>query len=307
MTDMDRVEELLDRLYGAEDDEETEQLAREVLALDDDNVEGLMLLADVVPYSEEKIGLLERAKGILEADSDDIPSLDTSDPEEQERCSLYMAVLQRLGFAYFSEGRHEDALDLTIGLLDLDVDGLTLARSLYYRILIEMKRDRDVLEATMNDAERSASMLHSKAIALWRLSGPGDDAYMALWEAFRAAPLVPFYILGYFDEPDEEDVDRTEEYNLALFFEDAWSSETGLLNWLAQGTILLGLAASLFPREDTEKMMILADALHIADSVEDAMVRLESRQDWAARTTDERIDAAVALFVQGRYLPRDES
>lgn len=307
MTDTDRVEELLDRLYGAEDDEETERLAREILELDDDNVEGLMLLADVVPYSEEKIGFLERAKEILEADCDDTLSLDTSDPEAQERCSLYMAVLQRLGFAYFSEGRHEDALDLTVGLLDLDVDGLTLARSLYYRILVEMKKDRDVLEATMDDAERSPSMLHSKAIALWRLSGSGNDAYTALWEAFRSAPRVPFYILGYFDEPEEGDMDEAEEYNLALFFEDAWSSETGLLNWLAQGTILLGLSASLFSKEDTEKMMVLADALHIADSVEDAMVRLESRQDWAARTTDERIDAAIALFLQGRYLPRDEA
>lgn len=303
MKDMERVEELLDQAYAAEDEEGAERLAREILRLDEDNVEGLMLLADVVPYSEEKRELLERARGILEEAGDSTLCFDSDDPEGQERCTLYMAVLQRLGFSQFSEGDDEAALDTAMRLIELDTEGITLARSLLYRVLIEQKRDRDVLEASMNDAERSPSMLYSRAIATWRLSGAGKASAKALWEAIREAPMVPFYILGYFEEPDGDDVDAMEDYNMALFYEDAWSSDRGLLNWLAQAAILLGLSASLFPGKDTENMMILADALHVADIAEDVMVRLEGRTGWGERTKEERISEAIDLLVKAPPFP----
>ncbi|HRX27240.1 MAG TPA: hypothetical protein P5219_10515, partial [Aminivibrio sp.] len=68
-------------------------------------------------------------------------------------------------------------------------------------------------------------------------------------------------------------------------------------------TILLGPTASLFPGETADKMLILADALEIADHTEEAMVKAESREDWGVLSREERIAAALKILSEGSYLP----
>ncbi|MBL3538460.1 hypothetical protein [Aminivibrio sp.] len=306
MDTMDRIEDLLDEAYSTDDPEEMEHLAREVLALDENNVEALILLADTLEYSQEKIDMLEKARNALADDMENIHLVSGESLLEDESGMLYIAVMQRLGFALFSEGKNDEALAIAREIDRYDPDRETLGRTLLYRVLLEMGKDSEVLQETLRDEETSPAMAHSKAIASFRLSGAGRTSYRALWEAFAAGPDIPFYILGYFDEPEDESEELEEEYNFALLFEDIWSSENELIKWLTRGTILLGLTASLFPRETAEKMLILADALDIADLAEEAMVKAESRGDWGVLSREERIAEALKIISEGTYLPLTE-
>lgn len=303
MDTMDRIEELLDEAYSTDDPEEMERLAREVLALDENNVEALILLADTIEYSKEKIVILEKARSALAEDVQNIRLVSGESLLEDDSGMLYIAVMQRLGFALFSEGENDEALAIAREIDQYDPERETLGRTLLYRVLLEMGKDSEVLEEALRDEETSPAMAHSKAIASFRLSGAGRTSCRALWEAFAAGPDIPFYILGYFDEPEGESEEAEEEYNFALLFEDIWASENELIKWLTQGTILLGLTASLFPPETAEKMLVLADALDIADHSEEAMVKAESRDDWGVLSREERIAEALKILSEGTYLP----
>jgi hypothetical protein len=65
---MERIEELLEEAYSTDDPGEMERLSREVLGLDENNVEALILLADTIEYSQEKITILEKARSALADD-----------------------------------------------------------------------------------------------------------------------------------------------------------------------------------------------------------------------------------------------
>lgn len=304
MLDEERIDELLDEAYSTDDEEEMERLAREVLEMDEENVEALILLADAGEFSDEKINILERARDILAADVESLLANEDASFLEDDTGMLYIAVLQRLGFAHFSEGNNEKALDIALEILKHDPEGETLGKTLYYTVLLDMKRDAEVLEEALRDDVESPAMLHARAIASFRLTGGDRGAYRALWDAFAAGPEIPFHILGYWGEPEEDASDEEyEDYNLAVLFEDQWSSDPELINWLARGTILFGLTASLFPKDDVEKMMVLADALDIADSVEEALVQVEGRPEWATLSREEKIAEALSLFSRGVYLP----
>jgi len=306
MENADRIEELLDEAYNTEDPEEMERLARQVLKQDGENVEALILLADVTDLPDEKISLLEKARQLLEESLESDPLPEDAPFLDDDEGMLYVAVLQRLGFSYFSEGENEKALEIAQAIMEYDPDQQTLGRTLFYRVLLEMKEYGRILEESLKEQGGSPAMLHSRAIAAFKLSGPGMPAYRALWEAFAADPEVPFYILGYYEEPGDDVEEEQESFSLALLFEDAWlaaDNDTSLPNWLARATILFGLSASLFPPENTEKMMILADALDIADSVEEALVKLESREDWGMLSRAEKMRVSLKLLSEGKYLP----
>lgn len=303
MDALERIEELLDEAYSTDDTGEMERLAREVLDLDENNVEALILLADTLEYSQEKIAVLEQARNALAEEMENIRLVSGESLLEDDSGMLYIAVMQRLGFALFSEGKNEEALAIAREIDRYDPERETLGRTLLYRVLLEMGKDAEILEETLREKEASPAMAHSKAIASFRLSGAGRTSYRALWEAFASGPDIPFYILGYFDEPEDGTEEEEEEYNFALLFEDIWSSENELIKWLTRGTILLGLTASLFPRETADKMLILADALDIADHSEEAMVKAESREGWGVLSREERIAAALKIISEGTYLP----
>ena len=260
-------------------------------------------MADTLEYSQEKIAVLEQARNALAEEMENIRLVSGESLLEDDSGMLYIAVMQRLGFALFSEGKNEEALAIAREIDRYDPERETLGRTLLYRVLLEMGKDAEILEETLREKEASPAMAHSKAIASFRLSGAGRTSYRALWEAFAAGPDIPFYILGYFDEPEDGTEEEEEEYNFALLFEDIWSSENELIKWLTRGTILLGLTASLFPRETADKMLILADALDIADHSEEAMVKAESREGWGVLSREERIAAALKIISEGTYLP----
>ena len=306
MMDYDMILTLLEKAYETDDEEETERLLRQILEIDEYNPEALILLSDLTDDPEERLFCLERAWEMLEEEMQDSTIPDDVDFLEDNFGILYVTGLLRLAFAYFSEGRNDEALELAQILVEYDPNRTTPSATLFYRLLLENKEYGRIIEESLKKPEPFPAMLHSLAIATFKLSGPGDRAYKALWSAISSDPAASFYMLGYLEEPDDDaDPEMIESFNLAMLFEDAWLSQTdtSLSNWLASAIILLGLAASVFPLDTVENMMILADALDIADSVEDVIIKLEARSDWGVLTGEERLVAALELISSGRYLP----
>ena len=302
MDEKDRIiEKLLEKAYESDDPEYVEKCARDVLRCDEENTDALVLLADALEDPADKIPLLQKAQSLMEQAMERPP---LSEELDEENDAFYLSILQRLAFSFFSNDQSEEALDVVETALDL-APGQLLGKTLYYRILLDLKQYSTILEESLKEPEPFPAMLHSRAIALFKLSGKGSRSDRAFWDAFASDPDIPFYILGYYGEPEDDDEDAIERYHLAMLFEDAWLSEddTELANRLAGGTILLGLAADLFPPENTDQLFVLADALNIADIAEDIMVRLESRRDWNVLSRLEKIQIALKLLSESESLP----
>ena len=76
------------------------------------------------------------------------------------------------------------------------------------------------------------------------------------------APDVPFYLLGYFQEPDDNASDRShEEFDFALLFYDALSVSEDFFNWFTRGTILFGLLSGRFEEREREYLLDVLDTL----------------------------------------------
>ncbi len=309
MDSTDRINALLDEAYSSDDAETIERLVKKVLDLDEDNPEALILLSDVTEDFGGKIPMLEHARRVLE---EELQEYEFPDDEccylDDELGALYVSALVRLAFAYFSEGRNDEALALSRIVAEYDPERETPGKTLLYRLLLEKKEYGKIIEESLKELETFPAMLHSLAIATFKLSGAGERAYKALWSAFAADPDAPFYMLGYLDEPEEDADDETiESFNLAMLYEDAWLSpeDTPLANWLASAAILLGLAASIFPHEDIDNMLVLADALGIADHVEDVLIKLESGRDWGGLSDRERMVSAIKFISGGLFIPKE--
>ena len=79
-----------------------------------------------------------------------------------------------------------------------------------------MGKDSEVLREALKDRKDNLAAAHARAIATFRLSGPGKAANSALWDAFSAGPEIPFYILGFMPEPGNGSDEEDEAYNFAV-------------------------------------------------------------------------------------------
>ena len=110
MDSTDRINALLDEAYALDDAETIEKLVKKVLDLDEDNPEALILLSDVTEDFGGKIPMLEHARRILEEELQEYEFPEDECCLDDEVVALYVSALVRLAFAYFSEGRNDEAL-----------------------------------------------------------------------------------------------------------------------------------------------------------------------------------------------------
>ncbi|MDD3707710.1 hypothetical protein RBH88_08360 [Aminobacterium sp. MB27-C1] len=271
-SEMKQIEELLEEAYQSEEIEEIARITRQILELDPENPEALMLLADTLEYSEEKLELLQRALKPMRSMMEEAGLLNSEELMDEDEGLIYIGLLQRLGFALLSEAHIEEALGVAEEIISYDPEGLTLGKTLMYRCLVELQRFGEVLERAMKDEEVSPARQHSIAIATFMLSGADNASYKALWDAFKVGPDIPLYILGYVPEPDLDSIDeqQEEDYNFSILFEDAWTISQELANWLASATILFGMLTGRFLEEDKENFLVLMDSLGITSFYEKA-------------------------------------
>ena len=260
------IYEILDRAYESEDYDEVAELVEQALKLDPDNPEALLLKADLIDDDEEeRLALLERAiEGLRNYFREEGLSGNAILGDEAAG-PVYLGALQRAAYTLFSLEEDDRSMEMVEELLSYDYDDQDLAKTLYYRILLEREEWSRVLEETMKDTVRTLGWAYSRMIATFMLSkdrnaanGSLSNVNRMLWDAVRMAPNAPFYMLGYIPDPVDESEAEGEDFHFSMLFESVWSVSRELLNWFSKATILFGLLSGRFGRESDDMEEILA-------------------------------------------------
>ena len=263
MTNEQRIDQLLNMAWNTKSTARTLAIVNQILEIAPDNVDALVIKADNTQDSDERAEILLHALHALE-------SPEITDAEERE--ILFYVVNQRLAFTYFYNNKFDEALSFCDAALKseavhLDPDaeeseeGL---KALYYRLLIEREDWQKILAETMRDDDHSWAWGYSRLIAAWMLAQDNTRYVCAkmFWDVLAMAPDIPFYMLGYFAEPDDSATqEEHDEFDFALMYYDAISVSDDFFNWFTRGTILFGLLSGRFEEREREYLLDVLDTL----------------------------------------------
>lgn len=259
----ERIDQLLSMAWNTQSTARTLAIVSQILEIDPDNVDALIMKADNTQDSDARTKILLQA---LEA---------LNNPENSgidERDILLYVVNQRLAFTMFYANRFRDAFAhceaaLNSGAVDDNPDAedsIDDLKALYYRLLIEAKDWKRILAETMRDEEHSLAWGYSRLIAAWMLAPDNARRICAgmFWDVLMMGPDVPFYILGYFPEPDDDATEQAhDEFDFAVLFYDAVSVSEDFFRWFSRGSILFGLLSGRFEEREREYLLDVLDTL----------------------------------------------
>lgn len=258
-----RVDQLLNMAYTTTSIARTAAIARQILEISPDNTEALVMLADTTEDANTRTSILSRALSSLN-DPDKCP------PEDRD--ILTFTINYRLAYTYFMDNLPEKSLScceeaLRVSSLADDSEAAESEddmRSLYYRVLIELKAWGRILADTLKDDNHTLSWGYSRLVAAW-MSAPGENRNVCanmFWDVLMIAPEVPFYMLGYLPEPDDDaDDEEQEEFRFSLMYYDVLSVSDDFYNWFTRGTVLFGLLTNRFDGREREYMLDVLDTL----------------------------------------------
>jgi len=264
----EHVYELLDRAYESDDFDEVAEIIEQVLEISPDNPEALLLKSDLIEDDEERLPILEQAlkeaRRYLEEEG-----LSGDDILEDTVGLAYLGLLQRAAFTLFSLERDDHSLELVEEILRYDHEDRAMAKTLYYRILLEQEEWGRALEEVTQETVRGLGWAYTEMVASFMLSettGKKGDKSGAnleklnkmLWDTVKMAPNVPFYMLGYIPDPVDESELEEDDFHFALLFENVWSASREMLNWFSKAVILFGLLSGRFGDESGDMEEILA-------------------------------------------------
>jgi len=270
----DYTYELLDRAYESDDLDEVTELIEQILEISPDNPEALLLKSDLIEDDEERLPILEQAikeaRRYLEEEG-----LSGDGILEDTVGLAYLGLLQRAAFTFFALERDDRSLELVEEILHYDHEDRAMAKTLYYRILLEQEEWERALEETAEETARGLGWAYTEMIASFMLSeinekngksekkGEKSGANLEklnkmLWNTVKMAPNVPFYMLGYIPDPVDESELEEDDFHFGLLFENVWSSSREMLNWFSKAVILFGLLSGRFGEESGDMEEILA-------------------------------------------------
>ncbi len=239
-----KLEKLLDELYEDLSPSAAETLTEEIFRLDPDNPEALLFLADHTEDPEEALSYLSR--GVTKLRS--LLSKLSEDQGEDLRALLFEA-LQRMGWYYILEDRGEEAVALSEELLTLPAEDYSWAKAIRYVGLILTGEYSRVLQAVIAEEEPDVFSSHVKAMALLECSPSSQESAIALWDAFRADPNLPFYLLDFWVPPleEEDEEEDLESYSRALLLEPAWTLTEPRIMALSTAAVFFGYVTERIP------------------------------------------------------------
>ena len=258
-----RIDQLLNMAWNTRSTARTLAIVNQILELDKDNVDALIMKADNTQDSASRTAILLHA---LEA----LGTGDSYNPEDAG--ILAFVVNQRLAYTYFYANNFTEALRFCEAALsseavrdDPDAEASEAdMKALYYRLLIETHDWQKILAETLRDEEHTLAWGYSRLIAAWMLA-PDDARHVCanmFWDAVMMSPDVPFYMLGYFSEPDDSaSQQQHEDFDFALLYYDALSVSEAFFNWFTRGTILFGLLSGRFEEREREYLLDVLDTL----------------------------------------------
>ena len=250
-----RIEQLLNMAYAPCNSNRTEAIARQILEISPENTEALILIADTTENHHLREKILLRA----------LKSLD--DPENfciDDKDDLTYSVNYRLAYTYFMMDRPGDALSCceeALRVSEGDDDSEDDIKELYYRVLIELDEWGRILSETLKDDSHSLAWAYSRLVAAWMAAPEKSKPVCAnmFWDALALAPDVPFYMLNYYDEP--EDDEEHPDFDFAFLYYDVLSVSDDFSDWFKRGTILFGLLTNRFDEREREYMLDALDSL----------------------------------------------
>ena len=258
-----RIDQLLNMAWNTKSTARTLAIVSQILEIDPDNVDALIMKADNTQDSDARTEILMQA---LEA---------LNKPENlgiDERDILLYVVNQRLAFTMFYANRFRESFAYCEAALNSDAvndDPDAEAsredmKALYYRLLLEAQDWKRILAETMRDEDHSLAWGYSRLIAAWMLATDNTRHVCAgmFWDVLMMGPDVPFYMLGYFPEPDDDAKQQAhDDFDFAVLYYDAISVSEDFFRWFSRGTILFGLLSGRFEEREREYLLDVLDTL----------------------------------------------
>ena len=288
----ERITQLLTMAWSTSSPARELAIANQILELDSDNIEALIIKADQIENQDNRLELLQHALKAL-----DKPG--SCEPEEKKL--LFISINHRIAYTYMGLGDLDKAFEHCETVLRFCEENSedeyikseydeTMMKALFYRVLIERRDWQKILAEAMRDSKITLGRAYAKLIAAWALGGENSKKICAnlLWDALSIAPDVPFYILGYFEEPDEEsEPEAFEDFSFALMYYDTVAITDELFNWFSRGVILFGLLSGRFDGKEQDYLIDVLDSLGGFDEY-------EKMKDIIVETEDSLVLEALA-------------
>ena len=257
-----RITQLLSMAYDTNSTARVLAVTDQILELDPDNPEALILKADRIKGEDMKIELLLRALASL------------NKPENAnyaDRDLLLLEVNEGLALMYFMKNKFHESFRYSSEAMtilnadedlrdEIDEDGNF--HSVHYRVMIELHEWQKILAEAMRDEERNTAWAYSRLIAAYMLAPEHAHVYANMfWDLLRISPDMPFYMLGIYEEPDDNaDSEEADDFNFALMFYDTLDISQEFRNWFQRGVILFGLLTNRFDESEHDYMIDALDA-----------------------------------------------
>ena len=282
----ERIEQLLTMAWNTSSTARILAIANQILEINPNRVEALILKADNTDDTKKSVKLLQQALKVL-----DEPDNCISD----DRDLYFLTINQRIAFAYMELGELENAFtacETAIKFAEENSDdeyitdeiNNSLMKALYYRVLIERHEWQRILTDSMKDSEKTLGRAYARLIAAWFMSPENNKSVCAnlFFDALSIAPDVPFYILGFFEEPDDNAPEEEyEDFHFALMYYDTVSISDDFYNWFSRGVILFGLLSGRFDEKEQDYMIDVIDNLGGFDEYEKMKNILVETEDSA--------------------------
>ena len=279
-----RINQLISMAYSTNSTARLLAITDQILELDPNNPDALLLKAIHTKRNDKKIELLKHS----------LESLNSPDNlNYNDREYLLFQVNEGLALIYFMTEDYHESFRYCIEakkLLELheefeemkDEDGYGYFRTIYYRVMIELQEWQKILAESMRDEEHNTSWAYSRLIAAFMLSsGEHGHIYANMFcDLLRISPEVPFYMLGYYDEPDDDaGLNSDDDFNFALMFYDTLTISEEFRNWFNRGVILFGLLTNRFDAREHDYMIDALDVLGGYDEYEAMTAKILTHDD----------------------------
>ena len=281
MNNQARIDKLLIMAMNSESEARTLAIVEQVLEIDPDQPEALIIKADNTNQDAKRAEILEHALRSVSKNRDPDSYL------------VELLIYKRLELTLYSLGRYDEALEACEKILaapkemysDLEEDNGT--KTIYYRLLIERREWQRILTESMKESEHIPAWAYARLIAAFMLSPDSAKKRKVcasmFWDALILSPEIPFYMLGYNPEPDDnEGPEVYRAFNFALIYYDILSISEQFRDFFTRGVILFGLLSNRFDAQEREYMLDVIDALGGYEEYENMSRILFSENDDAA-------------------------
>lgn len=259
-----RISQLLEMAYGTNSKARVLAITDQILELDPDNPEALYLKSECLKGTDKRIKLLLHA----------LDSLNKPENENYEDRDYHLLeVYEGLALILFMKEDYHEAFKYYTEAMKLIDENEDLSEALheegffrdsYYRTMIGLNEWQKILTETMRDEYHSTSWAYSRLIAAYMIAPEHGRVYANMfWDLLRISPEAPFYLMGYYDEPDDDNSDENsiKDFNFALMFYDTLTISDSFRNWFNRGTILFGLLTNRFDSREHDYMIDALDVL----------------------------------------------